>query len=79
MMQSNAELLRDGYEGFASGDVAAVFAIFAEDVAFHIPGHSPISGDYTGQEEVGGFLQSLGERSKRYVQDRRAGHPRQRR
>jgi ketosteroid isomerase-like protein len=63
MTQSNAELLRTGYEGFASGNVAAVFAIFAEDVAFHIPGHSPISGDYTGQEEVGGFLQSLGERS----------------
>jgi ketosteroid isomerase-like protein len=63
MTQSNAELLRSGYEGFASGDVAAVFAIFAEDVAFHIPGHSPISGDYTGHEEVGGFFQSLGERS----------------
>jgi ketosteroid isomerase-like protein len=63
MTQSNAELLRTGYEGFASGDVAAVFAIFAEDVAFHIPGHSPISGDYTGHEEVGGFFQSLGERS----------------
>ena len=63
MTQSNAELLRTGYEGFASGDVAAVFAIFAEDVTFHIPGRSPISGDYTGHEEVGGFLQSLGERS----------------
>ena len=63
MTQSNADLLRTAYEAFARGDVAAVFAVFAEDIAFHAPGHSPISGDYTGHEEVGGFFGALGERS----------------
>lgn len=59
MMQSNAELLRTGYEGFASGDVAAVFAIFAEDIAFP----SRAQPDLGRLHRVGGFLQSLGERS----------------
>ncbi len=63
MSQSSADLLRTGYEGFDSGDIAAVFAIFAEDITFHIPGRNPISGDYTGHEEVGGFFQTLAERS----------------
>ncbi|MDX6511021.1 MAG: uncharacterized protein QOE36_525 [Gaiellaceae bacterium] len=61
--QTNADLLRTGYEGFAAGDVPAVLAIFAEDITFHIPGASPISGDYAGQDEVVGFFQKLGERS----------------
>lgn len=61
--QSNAELLRVGYEDFVAGDVPAVLAIFSEDIGFHIPGHNPLSGDYTGHDEVVGFFQGLGERS----------------
>jgi ketosteroid isomerase-like protein len=61
--QSNAELLRKGYEDFAAGDVPAVLAIFSEDVTFRIPARSPISGEYTGHDEVTGFFQSLAERS----------------
>ena len=61
--QSNAELLRTAYESFATGDVPAVLAIFSEDITFHIPGDNPISGDYTGHDEVTGFFQTLGERS----------------
>jgi ketosteroid isomerase-like protein len=61
--QSNAELLRTAYEAFATGDVPAVLAIFSEDITFHIPGRNPISGDYTGHDEVTGFFQALGERS----------------
>lgn len=61
--QSNAELLRSGYEAFAAGDVPAVLAIFSEDIAWHIPGRNPLSGDYTGHDEVLGFFQALVERS----------------
>jgi ketosteroid isomerase-like protein len=61
--QSNAELLRKAYEDFAAGDVPAVLAIFSEDVTFRIPGRNPVSGEYTGHDEVTGFFQSLAERS----------------
>jgi ketosteroid isomerase-like protein len=43
--QSNAELLRKGYEASATGDLPAVLAILSEDVTFRIPGRSPISGE----------------------------------
>ena len=63
MTQSNAEMLRTAYEAFAAGDVPAVLAVFSEDITFHIPGRNPISGDYTGHDEVTGFFQTLAERS----------------
>ncbi len=64
MTQSNAELLRTGYQAFAVGDVPTVLALFSEHITWHVPGRNPISGDYTGHNEVVGFFQSLGERSK---------------
>ncbi len=63
MSQSNAEIIRSGYEAFAAGDVPAVLAIFSDDIAWHVPGRSPLAGDYTGHDEVLGFFQNLGERS----------------
>lgn len=63
MAQSNAELVRSGYEAFAAGDVPAVLAIFADDIEWHIPGRSPLAGVYTGPDEVLGFFGSLMERS----------------
>ncbi len=63
MSQSNAEILRKGYDDFATGDVEAVLAVFAEDIAWHVPGKNPLSGDYTGHDEVVGFFGQLGERS----------------
>jgi ketosteroid isomerase-like protein len=63
MTTSDAELLRSGYDAFAAGDVPAVLALFDEDITWHIAGHSPVSGDYTGHDEVVGFFQALGERS----------------
>ena len=56
MTQSNAELLRRGYEAFAKGDIPAVLAIFDEDITWHVPGRSPLSGDYRGHDEVVGFF-----------------------
>jgi uncharacterized protein len=63
MSQSNAELVRSGYEAFASGDIPAVLAIFADDISWTIPGRSPISQTYTGHDEVLGFFGQLMERS----------------
>ena len=61
--QSNAELLRVGYEDFIAGDVPAVLAVFAEDIAWHISGRNPVAGDYTGHDGVLEFFQKLGEGS----------------
>ena len=61
--QSNAELLRIGYEDFVAGDVPAVLAIFAEDITWHIAGRNPLAGDYSGHDEVLSFFQKLGEGS----------------
>jgi ketosteroid isomerase-like protein len=61
MTQSNAEILRGGYEAYQQGDVPAVLAVFAEDIAWHVPGRNPLSGDYTGHDEVVGFFQGLGD------------------
>ena len=63
MTQSNVEILRKGYADFAAGDVPAVLAVFSEDITWHAPGRNPISGDYTGHDEVLGLFRSLGERS----------------
>jgi ketosteroid isomerase-like protein len=61
--QSNAELLRVGYENFIAGDVPAVLAIFAENITWRIAGRNPVAGDYTGHDEVLGFFQKLVEGS----------------
>jgi uncharacterized protein len=63
MSQSNAEILRTGYEAFAQGDVPAVLAVFSEDIVWRVPGRNPLSGEYTGHDAVLGFFQALGERS----------------
>ena len=48
----NAELLRNGYEAFDKGDMAVLTALFAENVVWHVPGVSPISGEHRGREAV---------------------------
>jgi len=63
MSQSNAELVRSGYDAFAAGDIPAVLAIFADDISWTIPGRSAVSGTYTGHDEVLGFFGQLMERS----------------
>ena len=57
MSHPNAELLRRGYDAFAEGDIATVLGLFADDIVWHVPGRSPLSGDYGGHEEVMGFFQ----------------------
>jgi len=56
MAPTNADLLRTAYDAFARGDIPTVLQAFAEDIAWHVPGRSPLSGDYRGHEEVVGFF-----------------------
>ena len=63
MAQSDAEILQSGYEAFARGDVPAVLAAFADDIAWHVPGDNLVAGTYNGHQGVLGFFQKLGELS----------------
>ncbi len=48
----NAALLRRGYAAFASGDMATLTDLFSEDVVWHVPGNSQISGEHRGRDAV---------------------------
>jgi uncharacterized protein len=37
---------------YAGGDQGPVAGMLSDDVTWHVPGHSPIAGEYRGREEV---------------------------
>ena len=43
-------------EMYAGGDLEAAGELLAEDVVWHVPGTSPIAGDYHGREAVTGYF-----------------------
>src|SRR6476659_9056866 len=47
-----AELHRRQGEMYAGGSVDSVVELLAEDVAWHVPGGSPIAGDHRGVAQV---------------------------
>jgi len=64
MSDSNAAIIRNAYRDFAQGDVPAVFAAFDASIVWRVPGHSPLSGDYNGHDEIGGFFRRTMELSE---------------
>jgi uncharacterized protein len=48
----NAEAIRRSFDAFASGDMAAMRALVAEDAVWHIPGRGPLAGDHLGRDAV---------------------------
>ncbi|MBV8847763.1 MAG: nuclear transport factor 2 family protein [Bryobacterales bacterium] len=57
MSLSNGEIIRKAYQDFAEGNIPAVFAAFDTGITWHVPGHSPLSADYKGHDQIGGFFQ----------------------
>jgi uncharacterized protein len=57
----NAVALRAGYEAFAKGDLETVGALFADDIAWHQSGTSPLAGDRAGKDAVFALFGRLGE------------------
>lgn len=55
--EANAALITGAYDAFSRGDVQGVFAVFAEDIFWHVPGRGPLSRDYRGHAEVRGFFE----------------------
>ena len=53
MAHPNEDLVREGFAAFGRGDMDALRdQIFAEDIRYHIPGRSPVAGNYEGIEQV---------------------------
>ena len=59
MAQANAALIKSAYDAFNRGDTQSVFAVFAENILWHVPGRGPLSRDYRGHAEVGGFFEQF--------------------
>jgi ketosteroid isomerase-like protein len=55
--QANAALIKSAYDAFSRGDTQSVFAVFAENILWHVPGRGPLSRDYRGHGEVAGFFE----------------------
>ena len=56
----NADRIRDGYRAFNSGDVAALTDLFADDIVWHFPGTSKLSGEHVGRDAALGALGAYG-------------------
>lgn len=48
----NLVAARAGYEAFASGDMAALGELLADDVIWHVGGSNELTGDYLGKQSV---------------------------
>jgi len=52
-MHPNAQRLGDAYAAFARGDIDSIRnEYFHQDITFHVPGPSPLAGDFRGLDAV---------------------------
>jgi ketosteroid isomerase-like protein len=56
MSNPNAVIIRKAYDDFACGNVPAVFAVFDAEIAWYIPGHGPLSGNFAGHDAIADFF-----------------------
>jgi len=58
---ADADVVRRLYQAFAGGDLVALESCFAEDVVWHLPGKSAVSGDHHGWPQIrDNFMAKLG-------------------
>jgi uncharacterized protein len=60
--QDNKEVIKRGYDAFASGDIEAVMSLFDDDIEWVQPGQSAVSGTFHGKAEVMEHLGRLAEK-----------------
>jgi uncharacterized protein len=56
-VEANAAMIRNAYDAFSRGDIQSVFAVFDQNIRWHVPGRGPLSRDYRGHTEVRGFFE----------------------
>jgi uncharacterized protein len=57
----HAKLARKGYDAFSRGDMDTLRTLMSGDVAHHVPGSHPLSGDFKGQDTVIDMYRQLSE------------------
>ena len=55
----NLERARAGYAAFATGDMATINDLLADDTVWHSGGANILAGDYEGKEAVLGYMARL--------------------
>ncbi len=57
MAHANEDLVRASFEAFRRGDLDTLQGqFFAQGIVWHVPGKNPLGGEYTGIEQVLGYL-----------------------
>jgi uncharacterized protein len=59
MSHTHEDTLRTIFDAFAKGDVETVMGLFTDDIEYHVSGRSPVSGTYSGKDEVLGLFGKL--------------------
>ena len=54
----NASAYRRTADAFRAGDQAAVAALIAEDVVWHVPGAHPMAGEIRGRDALMAWLEA---------------------
>ena len=60
---TNRRVLQGLYDALGAGDFGGVLGFLSDDVIGHVPGTSPVAGDYVGKAAVAGYVGQLAERS----------------
>jgi ketosteroid isomerase-like protein len=62
-MPENVQIIQDGYAAFSRGDIAAVLAVYDENIEWTTPemAEIPNTGTVHGHAGVGAFFQAVGE------------------
>ena len=69
MSHPNADLVRKGFEAFATGDMAMLDQLMADDATWHTPGRNPLAGDFRGKEAIFGNFAQLRQQTDSFEQD----------
>ena len=69
MAHPNAELIRKGFEAFATGDMATLDAIMADDIVWHASGTGVVAGDFVGKQAVFGSFALIPQETDSFSQD----------
>ena len=54
--ETNAARVREGFEAYASRDMAMLADLFTDDVIWHNHGRNPLTGDFAGKNAVSGMM-----------------------
>lgn len=63
MAHPNEEVIRSYVMAFAAGDLATAKSYLADDIVYHVGGHHPLAGDYSGTDAVIAFFRQRAERT----------------